>query len=510
MTNLQDIVNKIHCSDNLPFLKTLPNNSIDLLVTDPPYGYSFMNKDWDKSVPPISVWKECLRILKPGAFAFIMSSPRQDVLAQMIFRISQAGFKTDFTSIYWAHSSGFPKSMNIGKAIDKQMGAKREITGINKNFVNKNKANTEKGQSNLNKNRQILGLTDSQAGYQHPENIGIITAPSSPEAKTLDGSYAGFQPKPAVEIIIVAMRPLSEKTYVEQALKNGKGITWLDNGRIPFQNNDDKNNANIGFKYFGSRNSLDLCNQKDMPREEYNLNKGRFPANLLVQDDILNDGKKHSAGDLTGQHGTIGNVYGVYNRSAELYLKGNPVDSFSRYFSLDAWFEENLKKLPPEIQKVFPFLIVPKASGSEKEEGLDNLDDKPIPYSEYRENVADTKSYVSTYSDGTPRPMNKHKNFHPTVKPIKLFSYLITLGSRDNDIILDPYIGSGTSAISALMLGRKFIGIDNNEDYCKIANERIKMLLNYSEMSEIFSNSVSDEISKPIIIIKEEEEDMFA
>src|SRR5260370_22889872 len=63
-----------------------------------------MGKDWDKAVPCVDIWKECLRVLKPGAFAFIMSAPRQDVLSQMIIRLSEAGFRTDFTSLYWAYA----------------------------------------------------------------------------------------------------------------------------------------------------------------------------------------------------------------------------------------------------------------------------------------------------------------------------------------------------------------------------------------------------------------------
>ena len=94
--------------DAFTVLKTLPDESIDCLVTDPPYGYSFMGKDWDKAVPSVEIWKECLRLLKPGAFAFIMSAPRQDVLSQMIIRLSEAGFRTDFTSLYLARASGFP------------------------------------------------------------------------------------------------------------------------------------------------------------------------------------------------------------------------------------------------------------------------------------------------------------------------------------------------------------------------------------------------------------------
>lgn len=108
-------------SDCLEAMKQMPENSIDVVITDPPYGYSFMNKDWDKAVPSVEIWKECYRVLKPGAWCMVMSAPRQDVLSQMIVRLGQAGFDTSFTSIYWIYSSGFPKSLNIQKKIEKDI-----------------------------------------------------------------------------------------------------------------------------------------------------------------------------------------------------------------------------------------------------------------------------------------------------------------------------------------------------------------------------------------------------
>lgn len=100
-------------ADCLEHMKTMDADSVDLIVTDPPYGYSFMGKDWDKAVVGVETWRECLRVLKPGAFAFVMSAPRQDVLGKMIVNLTDAGFKTDFTSIYWTYSSGFPKASRV-------------------------------------------------------------------------------------------------------------------------------------------------------------------------------------------------------------------------------------------------------------------------------------------------------------------------------------------------------------------------------------------------------------
>ncbi len=96
----QDFINRLICIDSPEGMKNIPDNSIDLMPTDPPYGYAFMQRNWDKALVNISAWKECLRVLKPGAFAFIMCAPRQDVLSRQIINLEEAGFITSFSSIY--------------------------------------------------------------------------------------------------------------------------------------------------------------------------------------------------------------------------------------------------------------------------------------------------------------------------------------------------------------------------------------------------------------------------
>ena len=103
-------VDKIYCLNCLEGMKLIDDNCIDVVVTDHPYGLKFMGKDWDKAVPSIDVWRECLRVLKPGSFAFVMCIPRQDCLSRMIVNLGDAGFDTSFTSIYWTFASGFPKA----------------------------------------------------------------------------------------------------------------------------------------------------------------------------------------------------------------------------------------------------------------------------------------------------------------------------------------------------------------------------------------------------------------
>lgn len=387
--------------DSLKELKKLKTHSVDLLCTDPPYGYSFMGKSWDKTLPDIGIFKECFRVLKPGAFAFVMSAPRSDVCARMMLMLEDAGFEIGFTPIYWTYASGFPKAMNIGKAVDKRKGT------------------YERGA--LLPSSRKSGPSPSGA-YGEGVQQKFAHTPKHAEAKALDGSYGGFQPKPAVEVIIVAMKPLSEKTFVDQALKNGKGITWLDDCRVPTGDRLEIH-SNGKRSMYGGNSLLKSKTHTDGGFVGAGQEQGRFPANLLVSDDVLNDGtvSKSQGGKHSGRKGTREDV-GEYGYDRVEISRPTDSGSYSRYFDLDAW------------AKTLPFLIVPKAAKSEKGK----------------------------------------ENKHPTVKPLKLMSYLITLGSRPGDVILDPFLGSGTTALAAQQLDRRYIGIEREVDYIQIAKARLK------------------------------------
>ena len=301
-------------------MPSIDEGSVDLCVTDPPYGYSFMGKKWDIDVPSVKIWQELLRVLKPGAFAFIMSAPRQDVLSKMITNIASAGFEISFSPIYWAYASGFPKALNMSKVVDKHLGLKRP------------KIQSSGG---LHTCTNTHGWALVQADGTMADNN-----PISDEAKALDGSYAGFQPKPAVEVIIVAMKPLSENTYVKQALTNGKGVTWLDDCRIPVKGETIKGPASVpDFNQYGYTPGVGLT----YDRIPYEQSDKRFPANLLVSDDVLDDG------------GISKNTFGVTNPGATVdYERGfSDCGGFSRYFSVDLWWEEASQNLPMQIYSLF-------------------------------------------------------------------------------------------------------------------------------------------------------------
>ena len=409
------------------------------------------------------IFLETLRVLKPGAFAFVMCIPRQDCLSKMIVSLDNAGFNINFTSLYHVFASGFPKAMSISRAADKRLGTKRKILGYAERF------GREGRKANCGFKKGYVGAS----GTQTLPSMKVIDEPATSQAKSLDGSYVGFQPKPAVEVILVAMKPLETKTYIGQALKNRKGITWLDDGRIPYRGSNDIPNSivkqTIPQKIYGGG--------KGLMRGGWNPKEGRFPADLLVSDDVLNDGEDWKGGQNKSQTMSI---FGNKMKERKQIKKTSNLGSFSRYFSLNAWWEEKIKHLPENVKKIFPFLIVPKASKSEKNRGCENLywekDNSDFGYHQVNKErwewlgqeeeriFKETKERTSLKAQG---------NIHVTTKPIKLMSYLITIGSRKGDVILDPFTGSGTTLISAKMLGRKYIGYEINKEYCEIAKQRL-------------------------------------
>lgn len=488
-------LNKIYNLDCFKGMKQIETGTIDLIVSDPPYQLTgtsrgrpdqttegsygkevpfsrqqsrikgFMGKEWDV-LPSVEILKECLRVLKDGAFAFWLMTPRQDSQMEFISRLKEAGFVISFSPIYWTYASGFPKASNISNLIAKREGAEREGA-----------------------EREGAGSKGNTFPLEHTYKEYLLTD----NAKQYKGSYAGLQLKPAVEVIVVSMKPLSEKTYVDQALKNGKGITWLDNCRIPYENKGDIyfGHHNKVFNPDWGKNSVFGTTGVGNLYDE-NL-KGRFPANLLVSDDVLNDGSiSTSQPGFQTNGGSAG--LGCVIKGHQFESPYNDSGSTSRYFSLDAWWQQQIKKLPDEVKKVFPFLIVPKTSSSEKNEGLDDFDSEQFIGHNRFDKCKVCGKYILQNPDrpsackckNPVREDNKVQgNIHPTTKPIQLMSYLITLGSREQDVILDPFIGSGTTAISARILSRRFIGFEREQQYFEIANGRLREYMIQKKLDEV-------------------------
>lgn len=184
--------------------------------------------------------------------------------------------------------------------------------------------------------------------------------------------------------------------------------------------------------------------------------------------DVLNDGTvQKSTGHFNSKVDMEGHTLyeGGFKNFSQEDRTLNDSGSFSRYFDLDKWFEKTIADLPESVRKTFPFLICPKASKSERNQGCESL---PIGKVEALHGNVD--GTLNKRSDGKP---STAKNIHPTVKPLKLMSYLVTLGSRPLDVVLDPFVGSGTTCLAAEILNRKWIGIDNNPEYCEIGRKRL-------------------------------------
>jgi len=515
-------MSKIILGDSSIRLRKFKDNSIDLVVTDPPYRYGFMGKDWDSIVSFLFIWHEVFRVLKPGGFAYIMNAPRSDCQLLLLDELKASGFDIRFSPIFWTYASGFPKSANMSKLIDKRLGVEQEVIG-------KYEHPGRKGRSYQTTSNVFSGdrkgdkIEDHNSIYSQVNRVDQrikgedgklhlpITKPSSPEAKRFEGSYAGFQPKPAVELINVVMKPLSEKSYIDQALANGKGVSWFDDCRIPYtteldgistlksiqeltpndkvivpfgQSKTAKENYKIAQinkekrkeeilklkkKLIGGRPNHHYSaggeNMGGLKPNDSDINlKGRFPANLLISDNILDSGKKtKSTGGKT--HGLCKFNEG-YNKLNKMEASGSggygDSGDFSRYFSLDTWYNEHLKNLPKELQDTFPFLYCPKPTKKEKNKGLTGKGKK----------VTDGRK--AKVDQPSQRGETIRKNTHPTGKPIKLMAYLITLGSRPGDLILDPFAGSGTTGIACKLEDRQFIMIEKNEEYYEIMKARLK------------------------------------
>lgn len=244
-------MNKIIQGNCLDSLKTLPENSVDAIVTDPPYGLSFMGKKWDYDVPSVEIWAECLRVLKPGGHLLAFAGTRTQ--HRMAVRIEDAGFEIR-DMIAWVYGSGFPKSLNIGKAVDKLQGNEREIVG-----ERKQRANSENSEIKMN-----ASVSD----------VEIVTKGTS------EWEGWGTALKPALEPITVARKPLSEKTVASNCLKWGTGGINIDGSRV--EGTYENEGRNVRQEDYKSESEFLTALSKEGRKTRSDSNSlGRFPANFI-------------------------------------------------------------------------------------------------------------------------------------------------------------------------------------------------------------------------------------
>jgi len=424
---------KLMQGDNILSLKKLPDNSIDSIVTDPPYGLSFMNKKWDYEVPSVEFWKEALRVLKPGGHVLSFGGTR--TYHRMVVNMEDAGFEIR-DQIMWIYASGFPKSLNIGKAFDKKQGNEREIKG-------------EYIAPDGNKRTGVLTGTEyyKEDGDTYNNDDRIITKGSS--------QYEGWGTalKPANEPICLARKPLSEKTIVDNVIKWGTGGINVDGCRI---GTDDKWEGRIGNGKPGLslQGSLDgTFNSQSSPSH----NEGRFPANILFDEEaaqVLDEqsgiSKSNTKPKVTDKE--AGNMYHKYEQQDNNYKQKLYVGDYSDKGGASRFF------------------YVAKVGKKERNLGLDDSFDK------------ETKGYRPGEALGGQQIDVIKKNFHPTLKPINLMTYLCRLITPPGGIILDPFMGSGSTGISACLEGFRFVGMELDEDYFKIAEARVNSFEEYRKL----------------------------
>ena len=339
--------------DCLERLKELPDCSVDACVTDPPYGLSFMGKAWDYDVPAAAVWREVLRVLKPGGHLLAFAGTRTQ--HRMAVQIEDAGFEIR-DMIAWVYGSGFPKSLDVSKAIDKAAGAEREVVGQRKKL-------------------QSYGadVNDVYGGGPDKGGVQLITAPATPAAQQWAGW--GTALKPALEPITVARKPL-KGTVAANVLEHGTGAVNVDGCRVAGKwTTWRKKDGTVSEQNQDSHNIYG-AGMGDVRNPEHPA--GRWPANLI------HDGSDEPCALLADA---------------------------ARFF------------------------YCAKASKADRGEG----------------------------------------NKHPTVKPTELMRYLCRLVTPPGGVVLDPFMGSGSTGKAAALEGFRFIGIEREAEYLEIARGRIQL-----------------------------------
>jgi site-specific DNA-methyltransferase (adenine-specific) len=385
---------RLELGDCLEVLKNIPDNSVDSIVTDSPYGLSFMNKKWDYDVPSTDVWIECLRVLKPGGHLLSFGGSR--TYHRMAVRIEDAGFEIR-DQIMWVYGSGFPKSHNIGKAVDKLQGNEREVIG--------------------EKEITSGGKTFHGQDYKLHETQTITKGQSEWEGW-------GTALKPSHEPIVMARKPLSEKTVAENVLRWGTGGLNIDESRIGY--NDDKPHSVSTEREDGNSWNKDYKRTEDWEPN----NTGRWPANIIFDEEAGQVLDQQSGVSGTGKKKIGKNRQNFFHNENTIFEVKN--NSFTNQRIEDYGDKGGASR----------FYYCPKASKKDRT------------------------------NDGVVN------NTHATVKPTALMLYLIKLVTPVNGTVLDCFLGSGSTGKAAIRGGFDFIGIEREEEYIKIAEARIKNEMN--------------------------------
>lgn len=393
-------------------LKLFPDNYFDSIVTDPPYGLSFMGKKWDYDVPTIELWKECYRVLKPGGYLLSFAGTRTQ--HRMACNIEDAGFEIR-DMIAWIYGSGFPKSLNIGKAVDKLLGNEREEVG-----------RTERGNA-----PSMLGKSDPNSPNYDGTTFGVGTTIHTKGTSEWEGY--GTALKPALEPITVARKPLSEKSVALNVLKWGTGGINIDGCRVGTEDNTGRPSGVDPGMWSG---------KKQMVSESHS--QGRFPANLIHDgsDDVVGLFPDTKSGGA--QNGS------KIKTTASIWHAGNEMEMDGAFY---------------DSGNASRFFYCAKSSKQDRNEGCEGLEDKKG----IRINAPRKNEEIKTPT---------RANNHPTVKPTNLMRYLVRLVTPKGGICLDPFGGSGSTGKACVLEGFDYVLCEMEEDFVEIAEARIEYVKN--------------------------------
>jgi DNA modification methylase len=429
----------IQLGDCRDIIAELPDCSVDSIVTDPPYEIGFMGRGWDASgiAYDPTLWVQCLRVLKPGGHLLAFGGTR--TYHRMAVAIEDAGFEIR-DSIHWLYGSGFPKSLNVGKAIDKAAGAEREVVGQTRRGAQSSPTNAYGAWGD--------GITE--------------TAPATDAARQWEGW--GTALKPAHEPILVARKPLSG-TVAATVLKHGTGALNIDGCRI--------GSEQVQVNVYADRHAFGMSQVGN----DYTSKTmtGRWPANLILTHsadcatDCATDCPVVEMDRQSGERpspttspirkasaaGARSNsMSGVESRPyGEVVHTYGDTGGASRFFTVTEWHP---------IADVASFRYVAKPSRAERNAGLAGLPEQL------------GGSLEGGDDKGTGKPqLQPRQNHHPTVKPLALMRWLVRLVTPPGGTVLEPFAGSGTTMAAAIFEDRHVIGCELTADYLPIIESRI-------------------------------------
>jgi site-specific DNA-methyltransferase (adenine-specific) len=414
-------------------MKEMPDNSVDSIVTDPPYELGFMGKSWDASgiAFNIEVWQEALRVIKPGGHLIAFSGSR--TYHRMAVAIEDAGFQIR-DQIMWVYGSGFPKSHNISKGIDKAAGAEPIETGL---------------PNNLN---SCLG-----GSACHCETDGTKFSATKHAAKTIAATAAakqwqgwGTALKPAHEPMVLARKPLIG-TVANNVLTYGVGGLNIDGSRVIA---DGENFDNLKSRPIGKLNTR----RNDETDEEFDARVGESPEQLAALAKLKELGR-FPANFI---HDGSDEVVGLFPNSKAPKPYGGEEYKETSMFGIGGVNHGNEYG---DSGSAARFFYCAKASKRDRNEGLDGFEAKRDHDGRADGGVGGDNPRIRTN--------NAKLNHHPTVKPTSLMQYLVRLVTPPNGIVLDPFMGSGSTGKACAYEGFEFIGIDQSAEYVEIAQARI-------------------------------------